>query len=143
MRKLLLFLGGTCGGNLWRNEFTTRLVERGVNEDFIFNPVVPDWTPECQAAEDVAKKQASHCLFYIANPLTPGNEVSAYSLVELVMGLYDNPVNTVGVLDTSDMSADVAKAMNKSFADLKARFPNGNIFDTLDEAVNFLVDQLN
>jgi hypothetical protein len=142
MRKNLLFLGGTCGANDWRNSFTQELVSRGVSANDIFNPVVADWTPECQAAEDQAKSNASHNLFFIANPLTPGNETSGYSLVELTMGLYDSPEKTVGVLDTSALSPSVAKALKKAFADLKARFPNGHIFDTLEDAIDYFVYEL-
>lgn len=140
--KKLLFLGGTCGANQWRETFMAKLIEQGVPAERLFNPVVPDWTPECQAAEDEAKAGASHCLYYIANPFTVGNETSGYSLVELTMGLYDQPATTVGILDTADLSPAVAKALKKAFADLKKRFPNGHVFDSLDEAIAYFVTEL-
>lgn len=140
--KSQLFLGGTCGDNMWRDGFVANLVSRGVSADKLFNPVVPDWTPECQAAEDAAKAESSLMMFFIGNPKTPGNEVSAYSLVEAIMGLYDAPDRTVLVIDVSEMSESVAKAMRKSLADLKARFPDGLAFDSLDSAADWISSQL-
>lgn len=47
---------------------------------------------DAQKLEDDAKAESAYMLFYISNPGTEGgNQVSAYSLVEAVIGLYDNP----------------------------------------------------
>ena len=43
MKKV--FLGGTCNESTWRNRFILML------DIEYFNPVVEDWTPECQANE--------------------------------------------------------------------------------------------
>lgn len=53
------FLGGTCNNSTWRQELISQLSE---NVDF-FNPVVDDWTPECQAREDHAREEAKYVLF--------------------------------------------------------------------------------
>ena len=44
-----IFLGGTCNGSTWRDELIPYL-----EADF-FNPVVSDWTAECQAEEEKQK----------------------------------------------------------------------------------------
>ena len=49
MKKVKIFLGGTCASSTWRGELQEKLDETKVET---FNPVVPDWTPECQAEED-------------------------------------------------------------------------------------------
>jgi len=49
MEKVKIFLGGTCATSTWREELMTKLNTERVEA---FNPVVPDWTPECQAIED-------------------------------------------------------------------------------------------
>ena len=41
-------LFGTCGGSTWRDGVMNRLSSAGVG---FFNPVVPNWTPECAAEE--------------------------------------------------------------------------------------------
>ena len=40
-----VFLGGTCNGSTWRDELIPML-----NIDY-FNPVVENWTSECQKEE--------------------------------------------------------------------------------------------
>lgn len=48
MKKV--FLGGTCNGSTWRDELIPHLTI-----DY-FNPVVEDWTPECQEEEERQKE---------------------------------------------------------------------------------------
>lgn len=139
----LVFLGGTAGNNHWREErVIPELLARGISEKALFNPIVSDWNEEAQAKEDEVKRTADYMLFVISNPLTPGNEVSAYSLVEAVMALYDDPNRTVVALDTTGMSPHVTRAMVKAFKDLRRRFPGAPIFDSLDEAINWLARHL-
>ena len=44
-----VFLGGTCAGTTWRNQLKPLLKIE------YFDPVVEDWTPECQAEEERQK----------------------------------------------------------------------------------------
>ena len=46
--KNVVGLFGTCGDSQWRNPVIARLQEAGFEH---FNPVVPNWTPECAVAE--------------------------------------------------------------------------------------------
>lgn len=48
-----VFLGGTCNESTWRDELIPKLED--INFDY-FNPVVEDWTPECQAVEIYEKE---------------------------------------------------------------------------------------
>lgn len=141
-KKNQVFLGGTCGENNWRENFIEKLTKMGVDKHKLFNPIVSNWDEEAQKKEDQAKEESKYLLFYIANPNTKGNEVSAYSLIELTMNLYDNPDSTIAVLDDSELSPDVSKALNKGFRDLKKRFPKSNIFSNIDEAMIFLSKSL-
>lgn len=132
----LVFLGGTCGKNNWRQSFTERLIAGGVSAESIFNPVVPDWTPECQAAEENAKAKATASIFYIADP---GDEtVSAYSMVEATMALYDQQHFTVVVFDDTGMEGHRKKAMTQCYNVLKARFPDARIYNNADDAIAWL-----
>ena len=54
-----IFLGGTCNDSNWRNELIPLL-----NVDY-FNPVVDDWTPECQEIEKAEKEVNCNIHLYI------------------------------------------------------------------------------
>jgi hypothetical protein len=144
MRHTSIFLGGTVGNSNWRTSFIADLVKVGVPEAGLFNPVVPNWTPECQAAEDEAKAIATFNLFYLTNPEIGENAVSVYSIVEAIMCLYDQPSNTVIVFDfaNSGYPAHTLKALAKTEKDLRKRFPNANILGNREDALNFFIDRL-
>lgn len=142
MANISVFLGGTVANSNWRDSFTSDLVKAGVSPETIFNPVVADWTPECQASEDAAKATAQFNLFYLCDPKQEGNPVSVYSLVEAVMGMYDQPSSTVVVFDNTGYSGHALKALTKSEKDLRKRFPTGLVFGTRDAALDFLIAKL-
>lgn len=137
----LIFLGGTCGGNNWRAPFTEILEERGIPSDKIFNPVVSDWNPEAQAAEEKAKALASHHVYCIADPRQDGNPISAYSILEAAMALYDKPETAVVVFDTTGMSGHPLKAMDQARKVLQERHPEARIFGSTAEALIWLAEQ--
>ncbi len=123
-----VFLGGTCGGNNWREGFIAALMCKGVPASALFNPVVKDWNAEAQAREEKSKAEADILVFYIADPKTPGINISAYSLVEATMALYDKPERAFVIFDSEGQEAHVVKALNQAQKVLKTRFPSGNIF---------------
>ena len=129
---MLCFLGGTCGSNKWRDE-----VEKQLTTDNLFNPVVDDWNEAAQAAEDEAKKLCTHMVFYIGNPGTGG--LSAYSLVEATMALYDQLETTVITVAQDEFEEEhLKKSLNKTVKDWKKRFPNAAILETLQELIEHL-----
>lgn len=136
--KKLIFLGGTVSGNKWRRPFSLKLIEGGIPAKSIFDPVVSDWNEEAQKAEEDAKKNASHLLFYLG---TPGNnQLSAYSMVEATMALYDRPKQTVVVFDASGLDeGHTLKAFKQAEKVLRTRFPKAHIFSTLDDAADWLI----
>lgn len=135
----VVFLGGTCGNNTWRDQFIKDAIAKGVPEAALFNPVVKDWNEDAGKREELAKASADCLLFYIADPQVPGINLSAYSLVEATMALYDKPSKTVVVFDSTGQHTDVIKNMTQAAKVLKARFPEANIFDSLDDALAFVV----
>lgn len=78
----LMFLGGTCGNNNWRESFIENLVYHGVTRECLFNPVVKDWTREAQEEEERAKKVATHHLYFLADPMLGTNSLSMFALSE-------------------------------------------------------------
>jgi len=140
--KKLVFLGGTAGNNNWRDHFISTLISKGVRKESLFNPVVKDWNTEAQAHEEIAKQEATHLIFYIADPKQKDNPLSTYSMVEATMALYDYPERTVIIFDTEGMFGHPLKVMNQVYKILKNRFPNANIFVTQEEAIDWLLKRL-
>ena len=134
-----IFLGGTCGSNDWREGFIDSLVKRGVPEADLFNPVVKDWNAEAQAREEEAKDTATCLFFYLGSPEKGSKALSAYSMVEATMALYDKPERTVVVFDYTGIPDAARKSLEQTEQVLRTRFPDAAIVQGLEEAENLLV----
>ena len=110
--KKLVFLGGTCANNGWRDGLIAELVDLGISRECLFNPVVANWNEEAQANEEEAKANASHFVFYLADPNQPGNPLSYYSAIEATMALYDHPDTTVVVFDNEGINPDSSQTVD-------------------------------
>ena len=77
MKKQRYFLGGTCAETTWRDELIPLLDKQGVE---YFNPVVKDWTPECQAIEEDEKNNKCNIHLYVITPEMQG----VYSIAEII-----------------------------------------------------------
>ncbi len=138
MSNKLVFLGGTCGNNKWRQDFIERAVEKGVPREVLFNPVVTDWNAEAQANEDRAKVEATEIIFYLGDPQETENRISTYSILEARDALEDRPERTVVIFDGTGMPKPKAKVLAKVENDFRNRFPNGCIFSTPEKAIDWL-----
>ena len=87
MEKTTIFLGGTCADSTWREELDGMLDHENIST---FNPVVPDWTPECQVEEDMHREIDDICLYTI----TPEG-TGFYSFVEVTDDSNKRPDRTV------------------------------------------------
>ena len=76
-KKEKWFLGGTCAETTWRNELMPLLDAKGIE---YFNPVVDDWTPECQAIEEQQKNEICGVHCYVITPEMQG----VYSIAEII-----------------------------------------------------------
>jgi hypothetical protein len=86
-----VFLGGTCANTTWRDELIPLLKENNID---YFNPVVKDWTPECQAIEEEEKNNKCNSHLYVITREMLGT----YSIAEAVHSAHltnftDTPVN--------------------------------------------------
>lgn len=86
MSKKTLFLGGTCNNSQWREQLIPLLND---NID-AFNPVVADWTPECQEIEK-EKRKTSDVILYLITPLMTG----VFSIAEAVQDSNIRPEKTI------------------------------------------------
>ena len=69
-----VFLGGTCNESTWREKLIPALKIE------YFNPVVDDWTPECQAEEERQKNDVCNIHLYVITPKMTG----VFSIAEVV-----------------------------------------------------------
>lgn len=136
-----VFLGGTCGSNDWRTGFIEAILQRGVPETRLFNPVVKDWNAEAQAREEEVKSTATCLFFYLGSPERGAKELSAYSMVEATMALYDKPSRTVVVFDYEGMPESSRKSLKQTETVLRTRFPDAVILEGLAEAEDVLVER--
>lgn len=132
MRKVKVFLGGTCASSTWREELMAKVDSEHVDA---FNPVVPDWTPECQAEEDFHRETDDICLYVI----TPEGE-GFYSFVEVVDDSNKRPERTVFCLLTEANGVKFEGHMLKcALKTLKLVGSNGAVVtDSLDEVAAYL-----
>ena len=126
-----VFLGGTCGKSTWRDELMKKLS----GDVEAFNPVVPNWTPECQAVEDQHKQNDDIVLFVI----TPETK-SPYSISEITRSAIVDPTRTmVCVLQEANgatFEAHETKAWTKILKDI--RKDGAAVCESLDEVANTL-----
>lgn len=88
MDDSVVFLGGTCNDDPWREEVMKGLDERGVP---YFNPVVADWNEEAQKREEEIKaKPDTIQLFVITSKMT-----GVFSIAEVVAAAYTDDQHTV------------------------------------------------
>lgn len=132
MEKVTVFLGGTCADSTWREELMEMVDTSKIDA---FNPVVSDWTPECQVIEDEHRKNDDICLYTI----TPEGE-GFYSFVEVIDDSNKRPEKTVLCLLTEANGKSFEGHMKKcavKTATLAAE--NGaNVVTSLEELANYL-----
>jgi hypothetical protein len=124
-----VFLGGTCNGSTWRDELIPLL-----NVEF-FNPVVANWTPECQA-EELKQREVCDIVLYVLTPKMTG----VYSVAEAVDDSNKRPAKTVLVVLAVDGDASFTPHQLKSLvATSKMVIINGgSAFVDLESAAAYI-----
>lgn len=128
-----VFLGGTCANSTWREDLIERL-----RIDY-FNPVVADWTPECQA-EELRQRETCDFVLYVITPRMEG----VYSIAEVVDDANRRPEKTVFcVLDSDPTDAvnyEFTKAQRKSLKAVEdlVRSRGARVCGNLGEVAAFL-----
>ena len=84
--KNKIFLGGTCAETTWREELISKL-----NSIPYFNPVVEDWTPDCQAVEIQEKEFECNIHFYCITKEMQG----VFSIAEVVDSVHNKFKRTI------------------------------------------------
>ena len=83
--KSKVFLGGTCNNSTWRDTLIPLIqIDK-------FNPVVEDWTPECQAIEETEKDFICDVHLYIITSEMTG----VYSIAEVIDSVHNKIKKTI------------------------------------------------
>jgi len=126
-----VFLGGTCNESIWRELLIPML-----KIDY-FNPVVDDWTPECQAEEIRQRELCDFCLYTITPRMT-----GVYSIAEVVDDSNKRPEKTVFcVLETDPTGGEqFTKGQVKSLEAVGKMVERngGKWFRSLQEVADYL-----
>jgi len=127
-----VFLGGTCNESSWREELIAQL-----KIDY-YNPVVDDWTPECQAEEVRQRKLCDFCLYTIT-PLMTG----VYSIAEAVDDSNKRPSKTLFCVLLGDNGKRFTPGQTRSLMAVSKliRRNGGRVFITLKACAAFLNSQ--
>ena len=133
MKKV--FLGGTCNGSLWRDMLIPRLDSNTVD---YFNPVVEDWTPECQAEELKQREECDYCLYVITPKMT-----GVYSIAEVIDDSNKRPEKTMFMFLATDFADMFTKGQVKSLNYVKQMVTDngGHVFKNLKEIIEFLNEE--
>ena len=122
-----IFLGGTCADTTWRDEFIKEIEQFGVQ---YFNPVVKDWTPECQVIEEDEKNNKCDCHLYVITKEMMGT----YSIAEIINSawqavVYGTKVNFVvfAVLDEGTWQKHERKSFDAVMRLVKSIAPHNSL----------------
>lgn len=129
MAKTKVFLGGTCNNSTWRDKLIPLL-----KIDY-FNPVVDDWTPECQDEEIRQRESCDYCLYTITPKMT-----GVYSIAEVVDDSNKRPGKTILCVLDEDNESSFSETQIKSLKQVKEMIKNNgaNVFDSLEDIASFL-----
>lgn len=127
MKKV--FLGGTCNGSSWRDDFIKDLK---IN---YFRPDAENWTPEMMEEEIQQRAECDFCLYVITPKMT-----GVYSIAEAVDDSNKRPEKTIFTYLLSDGGQSFSTEQIKSLEQTgKMVKENGaKFFKTLSEVSNYL-----
>jgi hypothetical protein len=120
-----VFLGGTCNGSTWREKLIPMIVTN------YFNPVVEDWTPQCQK-EEYRQKHICDLHLYVITPKMTGT----FSIAELIDSSNKNPKGTIFMILTEDDGLKFDDSQLRSLhavADMAKKNGAEGVFDSFEE----------
>ena len=134
--KKKVFLGGTCNESDWRDKLIAKLH----SVDY-FNPVVPNWTPECMEEELRQREICDFCLYVITPKMT-----GTYSIAEVVDDSNKRPDKTLFCYLENDFEFETRTLYKFNEGQLKSlsRVANmvkengARVFNSLDEIAEYL-----
>lgn len=133
MEKYNVFLGGTCAESTWRDDLMPMLDSYNIT---YFNPVVEDWTEECQVIENWHKENDDYNLFVITKEME-----GCFSIAEVVDLSNKKPAQTIFCVLYDGMQKFMVKSL-KATSDLVKK-NGGIVLDTLEDIADYLNNKIN
>lgn len=96
-----VFLGGTCAGSTWRDQLISMI---GVD---YFNPVVDDWTADCQSIEENEKVFNCNVHLYVITSAMKG----VFSIAEVVESVHMSGKHTILHVDPTGFDVGELKSL--------------------------------
>lgn len=129
--KKKIFLGGTCNNSQWREQLIPLLNDS--NDPF--NPVVENWTPECQANE-IKEREAADYVLYVITPKMTG----VFAIAEVIEDANKRPEKTIFCVLEKDGDLEFTPHQLKSLNATKdlVRKNDALVFDTLEQIAEHL-----
>lgn len=127
--KTKIFLGGTCNNSTWRETLIPLL-----QIDY-YNPVVPNWTPECQEEEICQRESCDWCLYVITPKMT-----GIYSIAEAVDDSNKRPGKTLFCFLEKDEDLEFTKHQIKSLVQTGKMIAvnGGKVLNSLQEIADYV-----
>jgi hypothetical protein len=128
-KQKLCFLGGTCADSTWRENLIPKL------EINYFNPVVEEWTPECQE-EEIRQRNIADYVLYVITPAMKG----VYSIAEAVDDSNKRPDKTIFCVLYKEGKKEFGEDEKKSLKQVEEMIKRngGTICNNLDEVAKYL-----
>lgn len=126
-----VFLGGTCNESTWREKLIPML-----KKDF-FNPIVKDWTPECQEEERRQKSFVCDAQLYVITP----KMIGVFSIAEVTDASNKTPDSTIlCILKEDDEDDSFNNGTIKSLEAVKnlVKSNGAHVFNSLEEVAMFI-----
>ncbi len=123
-----VFLGGTCNETTWRNDLIPLLEKADIK---YFNPVVDDWTPECQEEERRQKQLCKIHLYVITKEMTV-----SFSIAEAVDSAWHEDVTCIFQVYPDGFS----KAQLKSFHAVAELIDKKGQYACVNPNINYPID---
>ncbi|MBP5784619.1 MAG: hypothetical protein J6W16_03430 [Methanobrevibacter sp.] len=139
-----IFLGGTCAETTWRDELIKKL--RNFNCEW-FNPVVKNWTPECQEIEEDEKNNKCNVHLYVITPEMKG----VYSIAEIINSCwqaqcYGTTVDKVAFFILGDWDKGQIKSFKETLRlcnDIAPERFCGGFVDNMNDVVRIMAENDN
>lgn len=128
MIKNKVFLGGTCADTTWREDLMPSL-----NVEY-FNPVVKDWTPECQAIEMDEKENKCNIHFYLISKEMKG----VFSIAEVVDSVHNKSKRTILQVVPEGFETFQLKSLKAVVDLINLRGGEAFISESLDKSIELL-----
>lgn len=130
-----IFLGGTCNESTWRDELIPMLEKNGID---YFNPIVKDWTPECQDEELKQREICDYCLYTITPKMT-----GVYSIAEAVDDSNKKPDRTLFCyIDEKNEEYSEAQLKSLKMVSKMVHKNGGTCFMSLNGVVDYIKSQM-